>query len=119
MHNRMGDDIRPYLAISLKVMGAMLRIMELDYSEAIGKREKAKISSFAMFNIAGYLGGLREEEIVKLDLFGLIAYFADGKSNTPPFVPMTLIVKFKGETCVKHHILPLAWITNSGIQCGK
>ena len=119
MHNRMGDDVRPDLAISLKVMGAMLRFMELNYSEAIGKREKAKIASFAMFSIAGYLGGLRGEEIVKLDLFGLNAYFADGKSNNPPFVPITLIGKFKGETGVRHHILPLSWTTDSGIQCGK
>ena len=108
MHNRMGDDVRPDLAISLKVTGAMLRFMELDYSEAIGKREKAKIESFAMFSIAGYLGGLRGEDIVKLDLFGLLAYFSDEKSSTPPFVPITLIGKFKGETAVRHHILPLA-----------
>ena len=118
MHNRMGDDVRPDLAISLKVMGAMPRFMKLDYNEAIGRREKDKIAAFAMFSIAGYLGGLRGEEIVKLDLFGLFAYFADGKSSTPHFVPITLIGKFKGETGVRHHILPLAWITKSGIQCG-
>ena len=118
MHNRMGDDIRPDLAISLKVMGVMLRFMELDYNKAIGRREKDKIVAFAMFSIAGYLGGLRGEDIVKLDLFGLFAYFADGKSSTPPFVPIILIGKFKGGTVVRHHILPLAWITKSGIQCG-
>ena len=59
MHNRMGDDVRPDLAISLKVMGAMLRFMELDYNEAIGRREKDKIAAFAMFSIAGYLGGFK------------------------------------------------------------
>ena len=119
MHNRMGDDVRPDLAISLEVMGTMLRFMELDYSEAVGDVDKSRIATFAMFIIAGYLGGLREEEIVKLDLFGLRAYFVDGKSSVPPFVPITLIDKFRGETGVIHHILPLAWTTNSGIQCGR
>ena len=42
------------------------------------------------------IGGLRGEEIVKLDLFGLRAYFVDGKSSVPSFVPITLIGKFKG-----------------------
>lgn len=75
MHNRMGDDVRPDLAISLEVMGTMLRFMDLDYSEAIGKEEKSKITIFAMFSIASYLGGLRDEEILKLDLFGVNSYF--------------------------------------------
>lgn len=83
--------------------------MELEYSRAVGNWR----------SIARYLGSLREEEMFKLDLFMLNTYFLDGKNIIPPFMPIALIVKFKGKMGFKHHILPLEWITNSGIQCGK
>ena len=54
MHNRMGDDVRPDLAISLEVMGTMLRFMELDYSKTIGEVDKLRNTKFVMFSIAGY-----------------------------------------------------------------
>lgn len=115
-HNIMWDDVIPYLATCLEVISTMLQFLELDYSKAVGNGNKSKIAYFEMFSIAGYLGG---EKIVELDLFGLNIYFVDWKNCVPPFVHITLISKFKCKTRVRHHILRWAWITNSGIQCGK
>ena len=69
MNNRMGDNVIPDLAISLNLMGALVKMFELNFMEVTQLEEKSHIPTVSIFCITGYLGGLREEKIVKLSVW--------------------------------------------------
>ena len=116
VHNRMGDDIRPDMAISIEVLHAMLNKLDLQWERAEHLIEKTRIAELGFFLTAGFSAALRGEEIVKLDVRELLLRWADAGSSGTPFVPLPLLGRFKGETGQQHHIIPIATITTTGIR---
>ena len=66
--------------------------------------------------MAGFSGGLRGEEVVKLDLQAMIENSTDSIYNKIPFVPLPLLGRFKGEIGNRHHIIPIVCESKSGIK---
>ena len=77
------------------------------------------IAEMAFVLVTGYCCGLRGEEIVKVDLGGLIKFLEVGRNNVEhPHVIVPLIGRIKGETGERYHMMVLARETKSGIQAG-
>lgn len=55
--------------------------------------------------------------MVKID--GLLRHSDDGRTDTKPHVVVALLGRFKTETGMHHHLIPLAAVTASGIQVRK
>jgi hypothetical protein len=68
---------------------------------------------------AGFLCGLRGEEIMKVDLGGLIKYLEVGRNHpTCPHAIVALLGRLKGETGECYHMMVMARVLNSGIEGG-
>jgi hypothetical protein len=63
--------------------------------------------------------GLRQKEVVKMDIAAFMMYFDAGKVHPKhPHVMVPLLGRFKGETGERWHLLPIIWKKRSGIEAG-
>jgi hypothetical protein len=68
---------------------------------------------------AGFLCGLRGEEIMKVDLGGLIKYLETGRNHGAcPHLIVALLGRLKGETGERYHMMIMARESWSGIVGG-
>ena len=67
----MGDIVKPDLAVSVEVMVEIQRLLEESWAAATNQVNRSRITGCACFLLAQYTGGLRGEEVPKLDLGGL------------------------------------------------
>jgi len=116
---RMGQEVRQDLAISVKVMLALLDILENEWQSdptIHGKEVKVFLGAFAAI---AFGGSFRGNEVFLTDLYGLAKY-----SRTPllengtRYVIIPLLGRFKTEDGEQYHLTPLAYQTNSGIRIG-
>jgi hypothetical protein len=116
---RMGQEVRQDLAISVKVMLALLDILENEWQSdptIHGKEVKVFLGAFAAI---AFGGSFRGNEVFLTDLYGLANY-----SRTPllengtRYVIIPLLGRFKTEDGEQYHLTPLAYQTNSGIRIG-
>jgi hypothetical protein len=56
MHSYMGDDTRPYVAISIEVMISLMNRVNIDYIEANGGNRKKFFARAGLMFMAAYLG---------------------------------------------------------------
>ena len=73
-HKRMGDKVIQDFALSRTIFKAMLVHLESDWKASLSDEDRDEIVEFACALIAGFLVGLRGEEIVKMDSSGLLKY---------------------------------------------
>jgi hypothetical protein len=98
IHSHMGDDTRPDVAISIKVMTSLINRVNIDYIEANGgNREKFFARAGLMF-MAAYLGSLRGKEVPEI----LGKHFIELNKEAMilkkhPHTVLPLFGKFKGE----------------------
>jgi hypothetical protein len=119
LHKRMGDVVRSDLAVTSEIIKALLEVLNEEWEDAISTGARAKIVEMAFVLVAGYSCGLRGEEIVKIDLAGLLKYLEVGKLDTEhPHGIVPLIGRIKGETGERYHMMVLARETKRGIQSG-
>ena len=119
LHKRMGDVVRSDFAVTSEIINALLVTLNEEWEDAISLEARAKISEMAFVLVAGYCCGLRGEEIVKIDLAGLVKYLQVGKEDTEhPHVIVPLLGRIKGETGERYHMMVLARETQSGIKAG-
>jgi len=118
-HKRMGEKLKQDMGVSIEVMHALLSICEEDYLKANGHRSKLSHSLLAFFCIASFCGGLRGEEVPMADLGGFLKHLNAGDSPELPHIILPLLGRFKGETGEKHHLVPLAAVTRSGLEPRK
>jgi hypothetical protein len=116
VHSRMGDQNEPDTAISIDVLHEMLKRLEVRVILSTDKFERAECIDLGFFLVAGFSGGLRGEEVVKLDLQAMIENAHDAVHNKTPFVPLPLLGRFKGEIGNRHHIIPIVCVSKSGIN---
>ena len=121
-HRRMGDVWLPDQPITMKIMEVCLSELETKWElfmgDAVGQK---KTSLVACILLAGFYGGLRGEEINRVDFGGMNKYWAEGMSsnNERKHVPLTLSGSFKQKVGLKFFTQPLAPITKSGINIAK
>lgn len=119
-HKRMGDQTNPDLALPIGAFVEVQAMLEDDWNRAETLQEAEEIEELACAILGGLSAALRGEEIPKLDAAGLLQHFGEGRDHpTKPHVPLCLLGRFKGERGERYHILPIAWVTDSGIQNGR
>ena len=118
VHERMGDDVRPDLGISIEVLHACLSRLDTRYVREADPTIFKKVVDLDLFLAVRYSAGLRGEKMVKIDLYNLKLHSEDAMNDKHPFVPIPLLGRFKGETGTRHHILPIALEMSSGIKNG-
>jgi len=118
-HKRMGEKLKQDMGVSIEVMLALMDIFESNYNTADETREKLSIALMAMYCIASFCGGLRGEEVPMTDLGEFIKHAPKGSDESLPHIVLPLLGRFKGEKGEKHHLLPLAAVTDSGIEPRK
>ena len=77
----MGDVVRSDFAITFEIINALLVALNEEWEDAGSSEARAKISEMAFVLVAVYCCGLRTEEIVKIDLAGLLKYLEVGKQD--------------------------------------
>ena len=116
LHSRMGDDIRPNMAIYVEILKEMLLVLKSEYLSSSQLEEKHRISELGVILCTGFCAALRGEEIMKLTMDETLEYMEAGLRHEIPHIPMALKGRFKGETGIKRHIMPIVTITESGIN---
>ena len=117
-HKRVGDVIKPDLAISNELMHALMKEFSTQWSEVCGDRAQEKDVIFpALFAILSYCGSLRGEETTLLDLKSTRENTISGLAHpSKPHVVITLTGRFKNEVGVLSHNIPLVEKTSSGLE---
>jgi hypothetical protein len=116
---RMGQEIRQDLVISIKVMLALLQLLEREWTADTTSHGKEVKVFLGAFLVIAYGGSLRGNEVFLTNLYGLTKY-----SRTPllengtRYVIIPLLGWFKTEDGEQYHLTPLAYQTNSGINIG-
>jgi hypothetical protein len=70
------------------------------------------------FLVVAFGLGLCGEEVVEMNIAGLLKYFEAGRDHLSPHVMIPLLGRFKGETGEQWHLLPIVWKTRSRIEAG-
>ena len=119
-HRRMGDVWLPDKAVSRYVMRASFELLEEAWAEfGHDPYYLLRISKTACILIAGYFAALRGEEIGKASLDRILEYWEESTSHpVHPYVPFTLVGRFKGVDGLKLFVQPLAAVTEDNCQIG-
>ena len=121
-HRRMGDVWLPDKPITMSIIEVCLSELENKWDslkgDTIGQK---KASLVACILLAGFYGGLRGEEINRVDIGGMKKYWAEGMNETKSrkHVPLVLTGTFKQKVGLKFFTQPLAPVTKSGINIAK
>jgi hypothetical protein len=115
MHHQMGDKAVQKYGLSEQDMVVLRLVLEREWQAAGDSgAKKVGVSQLACFVFFGYTRALRGEESRKIELTGVIKYFADG-ATTPPHAISPLIGRFTQEEVEHQHFLPVATVTGSGL----
>ena len=118
-HQRMGDQPQPDRAISIEELLLVLKFLETEYTNAEKEqqlRTQTKIACTGLFVTAGFLGGLRGEEVLLMELSSVKNHFESGLVWNPPHVLLPLLGRFKGETGECCFLLAVVPVSCSGID---
>ena len=121
-HRRMGDVWLPDQPITMNIMEVCLSELEkkwdLSNGDSIGQK---KASVVACILLAGFYGGLRGEEINRVDYGGIQKYWIEGMTGPKgrKHMPLVLTGTFKQKIGLKFFTQPLAPVTKAGINIAK
>jgi hypothetical protein len=120
MHERMGDMVKPDLAISIEQIHALLIIYEKRWVIAGSNVNAQQTVIFpALFCVIAFCCGLRGEELPLLSLCGIRRHLERGKAHpTHPHVVIALLGRFKSEVSEKYHLMPVVLTTQTGLTPG-
>ena len=120
MHERMGDMVKPDLAISIEQMHALMRRFEYRWELAIDNLAgQQRILFPALFAVLAFCCGLRGEELPLLSLCGVRRHIDRAASHpTHPHVVVALLGRFKTEISQKYHLMPVVLKTQTGLEPG-
>jgi hypothetical protein len=109
MHKQMGDVVRSDYAVTSRIVKELLEQLDSEWEAATHERERKRIADMGFLISAGFLCGLRGEEIMKIDLGGLIKYLEGGRVHLEcPHVIVALLRRLKGETGERYHMMVMA-----------
>ena len=121
MHERMGDLVKPDLAISIEQMHALMGNYEKRWNQAGANLLAREMVLFpALFCVIAFCCGLRGEELPLMSLCGIKRHLEKGKNHpTHPHVVIALLGRFKSEVSQKYHLMPLVLTTATGLEPAK
>ena len=114
IHERMANDVRSGLRFSMEVLHACFNEINNIHATATDFTSKEMWDNLGFFMSVGYISGLRDEEIIKIDPYNLKVYMYYALEHHTPFITIYLLSKLKGETCTRSHIIHMT--TETGIN---
>lgn len=81
--------------------------------------DRFNISLEGSFYLISFCCGLRGEEVPLSDLTGIFKHWDESGNHNKPHVIIALLGRFKGETGICYHILPILSTTPSGLEPRK
>jgi hypothetical protein len=128
----MGDQPVPDRAIQIDELHLALEYLDGEYSRVevmLGTEQRSttiralrgvqtKLACTGLFVAAGFLAGLRGEEVLLMELSAVRRHYADGLTSSPAHVLLPLLGRFKGETGERHFLLAVVPISKTGIDVG-
>jgi hypothetical protein len=116
-HRRMGDTWIPDRAITLEEILHSYTLLEEDWKKFSGDPDmRLQTALTAMILVGGFSGGLRGEELPKLELGAIRKHWDEAIHHNTPHVPLVLAGRFKMSDGEKLFFLPLACESKSGIH---
>jgi hypothetical protein len=117
---RMGEIRHQNEALSSEMVLAVLREVEMDWGADPSGPQRYILEEFAAALLISFGTALRGEEVTLVSLRGMLETWEECTEAHPdPFVMITLHGRFKGETGLRWHCLPLAIHTKSGLPVKK
>ena len=101
--------------LTVEQLTAICELAEKDWQASKSESERKDIESVVAFVIIGFCISLRGEEVPLVALEGLLAFWKDTMEHSVPHIMITLKGKFKGESNLRWHCVPIADISKSGI----
>jgi hypothetical protein len=115
----MGDAVKSDCAVTSEIVKELLEQLDSEWEVATCDRERKRIADMGFLIAAGFLCGLRGEEIMKADLGGLMKCLEKGRNHTTcPRLIVALLGRLKGETGERCHMMVMARESRSGIMGG-
>ena len=122
-HSWMGDQPRPDRAIGIEDLTLALELLDQRYLQAEREANLANqvhAACLGVFMTAGFLGGLRGEEVLLMELTGVRKYPRSGLDHkTHPHVALPLYGRFKGENGTRWFYLPIIPKTDTSVNSEK
>ena len=116
MKLRMGEKRVQDEAITAGMVVGLAEIMDAQYwRTGVTEGEREEMEELMCYVLTGFGAGLRGEEVPLLSLEGLLYFWVETKEEADPYIMLTLRGRFKGETGLRWHCLPLSDQTKSGI----
>jgi hypothetical protein len=113
---RMGEIRKQNEGITMRILLAILRELEEDWLHAASPSIKGELEEFASALLISFGAALRGEEIALVSLKGMLSTWLESTSAIPhPYVMVTFHGRFKGETGLRWHCLPLSIQNHSNI----
>ena len=119
-HKRMGDYVVTDFALSKILFYELMVQLEFDWKSTRDADLLLDIEKFSLILISGFLCGLRGEEIMKVDISGLMKYIDVGAADREhPHAVIPLLGRLKGETGDRYHYMIVARVTSGGLAVGR
>jgi hypothetical protein len=106
-------------AFTSKIILALDKVCEEAWAQAGETKIKSDIEEMMCYVLAEYCGDLRGEEVPLLSLKGLLHFWNESLKHSPPYIMLTLHGRFKGETGLRWHCLPIPIRTRSKLPIWK
>ena len=110
----MGNNIIPDEGIDINLQQGMLRALKRCMELSKYFEELKILTDMGLYIIAKFSAGLRRNEVFNISLKGLLKY--DMESSSLGNVLLPLLGKFKRETGLNYHLIPIANTTKIEIK---
>ena len=116
---RVGEIKKQNNPFTSEIVLALDKVCEEAWDGAEDQGERADIEDLMAYVLMEFLGDLRGEEVPLLSLKGILEFWNETTAAKQPHIMLTLHGKFKGETGLRWHCIPLPLNTKSNLPVGK
>ena len=118
-HRRMGDNWLPDKPLTAPIIRACFSILEGHWEGYCSDPHGLlKTACTACMLLSGYYGGLRGEEVVRIDLGLILKHWKESVNHEVQHVPLMLVGRFKQVDGEKVFCQPLSFTTQGGMKIG-
>eukprot|EP00956_Cyclotella_meneghiniana_P006987 scaffold9402_cov77-Cyclotella_meneghiniana.AAC.2 len=103
------------LPFTSPIVLALDKVCEIKWRWAVSEDEKQDLEDLMSFVLMEFCGDLRGEEVTLLSLGGLLTFWDDALESSHPHIMLTLHGRFKGETGLRWHCIPIPAKTKSAL----
>ena len=115
----MGDVVKLDYAVTLEIVKELLEQLDSEWGVASCDSERKRIADMGLVIAAGFLCGWRGQEMMKVDLGGLMKYLEPGRDHaTCPHLIVALLGRLKGDNGEGYHMMVMSRVSRSGIVGG-